>query len=118
MKKMRAAIFDGNGLLRVGETDIPKIKQDNEVIINVDACSICGTDVHILEVPPSGFDVKPGTILGHELTGKVVEVGANVREIQPGDRVVIEPNDYCGICSFCSVGLTNHCENQTSIGSN
>ena len=114
--KMKAAVFHGNGKLCVEETDIPKISREDEVLVRVDACSICGTDVHILEVPPTGFDVTPGTILGHELVGRVVAVGSGVRKIRPGDRVVVEPNDYCGICRFCLAGLTNHCENQTSLG--
>ena len=114
--KMKAAVFHGNGKLCVEETDVPVISCADEVLVRVEACSICGTDVHILEVPPAGFDVAPGTILGHELVGQVVEVGSGVKKICPGDRVVLEPNDYCGICRFCLAGLTNHCENQTSLG--
>ena len=114
--KMLAGVFKGNGKLSIEEVDIPQITSANEVIIRVDACSVCGTDVHILEVPPAGFDVKPGTILGHEIAGEVVEIGSGVRKIKIGDRVVVEPNDYCGICRYCLKGFTNHCENQTSVG--
>ncbi len=113
---MKAAVFHGNGKLVVEEVDAPKITQANELIIKVDACSICGTDVHILAIPPAGFNVPPGTILGHELTGTVVEAGAGVRHIRVGSRVVAEPNDYCGICDYCLRGFTNHCSNQRSLG--
>lgn len=115
-KKMMAGVFEGHGRLSVKEVDVPFIASPDELLIKVDACSVCGTDVHILEVPPAGFDVAPGIILGHEITGQVVGIGNSVRKIKVGDRVVVEPNDYCGICRFCLDGLTNHCENQTSIG--
>jgi 2-desacetyl-2-hydroxyethyl bacteriochlorophyllide A dehydrogenase len=115
-KKMMAAVFKGNGCLSVEEVDVPVITGADEVLIKVDACSVCGTDVHILEVPPAGFDVEPGLILGHEIAGQVVETGPGVRSIKIGDRVVVEPNDYCGVCRYCLAGLTNHCENQTSVG--
>jgi Threonine dehydrogenase and related Zn-dependent dehydrogenases len=117
-KKMKAAVFQGNGILSVETVDIPEINNDDEVLLEVEACSICGTDVHILEVPPAGFDVEPGLILGHEIVAKVVGTGAGVKNLKVGDRVVVEPNDYCGVCKYCLKGLTNHCENQVSIGVN
>lgn len=115
-EKMRAAVFHGNGVLSVEQVDIPEITSPNELLVKVDACSICGTDVHILEVPPAGFHVAPGTILGHELTGIVTAVGSAVKHVSIGDRIVAEPNDYCGICRYCLKGLTNHCSHQRSLG--
>ncbi len=115
-KKMLAGVFRGNGRLSVEEVDVPAVTEPDEVLIKIDACSVCGTDVHILEVPPAGFDVAPGTVLGHEIAGQVADVGSGVKKIKVGDRVVVEPNDYCGICRYCLDGLTNHCENQTSLG--
>jgi len=115
-EKMMAAVFKGNGVLSVEKVDVPEIKNGDEVLLEVEACSICGTDVHILEVPPAGFDVEPGTILGHEIVARVVKTGNNVRYLKEGDRVVVEPNDYCCVCSYCLRGLTNHCDNQTSLG--
>jgi 2-desacetyl-2-hydroxyethyl bacteriochlorophyllide A dehydrogenase len=117
-KKMMAAVFQGNGVLSVETVDIPEIENGDEVLLEVEACSICGTDVHILEVPPAGFDVAPGLILGHEIVAKVVDVGTGVKALKAGDRIVVEPNDYCGVCKYCLKGLTNHCENQISIGVN
>lgn len=115
-KTMRAFVFQGNGKMSLEEVAVPTVTKADEVLIQVDACSVCGTDVHILEVPPAGFDVAPGTILGHEIAGRVVAAGTGVQKIKVGDRVVVEPNDYCGICRYCLDGLTNHCENQTSVG--
>jgi 2-desacetyl-2-hydroxyethyl bacteriochlorophyllide A dehydrogenase len=116
--KMKAAVFEGIGKLTVKEVDIPEISSMDQVLIEIEACSICGTDVHIMAVPPSGFEVEPGLILGHEIVGRIAETGSGVIALKKGDRVVVEPNDYCSVCSYCLKGLTNHCENQISIGVN
>ena len=72
----------------------------DDVICEVEVCSVCGTDVHIMEVPP-GYIATPGTILGHELVGRVVSVGTDVKSLKPGQRVVVNPNNYCGVCRYC-----------------
>jgi 2-desacetyl-2-hydroxyethyl bacteriochlorophyllide A dehydrogenase len=71
--------------------------------------------LHILSVPP-GHPATPGSILGHEYVAKVAEVGSNVAHLQPGDRVVIDPNLTCGYCASCRQGRTNNCENMTTLG--
>lgn len=114
-KKMRAAVFEGNGVLTIKEVDRPTIRKPDDVIVQVEMCSICGTDVHIMSVPP-GYIAEPGTILGHELVGKVVEVGDAVRTLKPGDRIVSNPNDYCGVCEYCRKNLPNLCENIIPMG--
>jgi len=114
-KKMRAAVFEGNGVLEIKEVDSPKLTKADDVIVEVEMCSICGTDVHIMEVPP-GYIAKPGTILGHELVGKVAEVGDGVKNLKVGDRVVTNPNDYCGVCAYCQLNLPNLCENIIPMG--
>jgi len=113
--KMRAAVFEGNGALSIKEVDAPRILKRDDVICAVEMCSICGTDVHIMSVPP-GYIAKPGTILGHELVAKVVEVGDGVRNLKVGDRVVTNPNDYCGVCAYCQRNLPNLCENIIPMG--
>ena len=113
--KMRAGVFEGEGILKIKDVDVPKIKKGDEIIVQVELCSVCGTDVHIMAVPP-GYVAKPGTILGHELCGKVVEVGADVRTIKAGDRVVCNPNDYCGVCRYCKANFPNFCENIIPMG--
>lgn len=114
-KKMRAAVFEGEGKLVITEVDVPSIGKPDDVIIEVEVCSICGTDVHIMAVPP-GYIAAPNTILGHELSGRVVEIGSGVRTIKVGDRVVVNPNDYCGVCKYCMKNLPNQCENIIPMG--
>lgn len=93
----------------------PRIQKADDLIVEIELCSICGTDVHIMAVPP-GYIATPGTTLGHELVGKVVEVGEGVRGIKVGDRVVCNPNDYCGTCRYCRMNLPNQCENIEAMG--
>lgn len=112
---MRAAVFEKEGVLRVKEVDVPKILKDDDLIVKVELCSICGTDVHIMSVPPS-YAAKPNTILGHEFCGEVVAVGDHVKTIKVGDRIVGNPNDYCGVCTFCKLNLPNFCVNLLAMG--
>jgi 2-desacetyl-2-hydroxyethyl bacteriochlorophyllide A dehydrogenase len=114
-KRMRAAVFEGNGVLNIKEVDAPVVEKGTDVLVRVEMCSICGTDVHIMSVPP-GYIADPGTILGHELVGKVVAVGSEVKSLRPGDRVVTNPNDYCGVCAYCQKNLPNLCENIIPMG--
>lgn len=114
-EKMRAAVFEGNGVLKIREVDKPAIQKPDDLIVQIELCSICGTDVHIMSVPP-GYIAEPGTILGHELVGKIVEVGEGVRSLKPGDRIVSNPNDYCGVCDYCQKNLPNLCENIIPMG--
>ena len=81
--RMNAAVFEGVGKLVVKEVDSPAIKEEDDLICEVELCSVCGTDVHIMEVPP-GYTATPGTILGHELVGRIVEAGAGVRTLKVG----------------------------------
>src|SRR5207253_5630049 len=86
--------------LRAWETaPDPQIQEPTDVIVHVDSVTICGTDLHILkgDVP----EVKPGTILGHEAVGTVVEVGSAVTTVVPGDRVLVSCITSCGRCRFC-----------------
>lgn len=114
-KKMKAAVFEGVGNLKVKEVDVSVVENPDELILEVEVCSICGTDVHIMKVPP-GYEAKPGTILGHELVGKVVEKGEGVKTLEIGDRVVTNPDLYCGICRYCRKKLPNECENIIPMG--
>jgi len=114
-ENMLAAVFEGEGKLTLKEVPVPKIERNDEVLLKVDAVSICGTDVHIVEVPP-GYIATPNTILGHEFAGTVVEKGAAVTHLNVGDRVVVNPNDYCGLCTYCRKNLPNECENIAALG--
>ncbi len=109
---MKAALFAGIKNLRVEEMPIQKINED-EIIIKVSACGVCGTDYHIYngEAP-----AKAPVVIGHEYAGEVVESGINAAEYKAGDKVVIDPNIYCGYCSFCREGKINLCENLKALG--
>lgn len=113
--KMMAAVFEREGQLTVKEVDVPRLLKPDDVIIEIELCSICGTDVHIMAVPPA-YTATPNTILGHELVGRVVETGSKVKMVKVGDRVVVNPNDYCGVCSYCMKNLPNQCENIIAMG--
>ena len=115
MEKMLAAVFEDVGKLELKMVPVPQIQREDQVLVEVEAVSICGTDVHITAVPP-GYEATPGTILGHELVGKIIEKGEAVDHLQVGDRVVVNPNDYCGVCQYCRKNLPNECENIIPLG--
>ena len=112
---MQAVVFHGNGEWRVESTPAPQINGDDDVLLKVDRASICGTDIHILSVPP-GHPATSGSILGHEYVATIVDAGARVEHLSPGDRVVVDPNITCGLCQHCRLGMTNVCENMTTLG--
>ena len=114
-RKMLAAVFEGEGNLILKEVPVPEVKKSDDVLLEVEAASICGTDVHILEVPP-GHPANKGVILGHEYTGKILEVGDAVTAFKQGDRVVVDPNITCGSCIYCKMGMPNMCERMTTLG--
>jgi len=115
MTRMPAIVFQGEGRWALEERSVPAVRNPDDVLLQVEACGICGTDLHILEVPP-GHPATPGVILGHEVIGRVVEAGPAVTHLRPGDRVAVAPNLYCGVCRFCQRGLYNHCERFTTLG--
>lgn len=114
-KNMLAAVFQGNGKLELCERPVPSIGRDNDVLLQIDMASVCGTDVHILSVPP-GHPANKNTILGHEYVGTVIDAGDDVVRLGKGDRVVVDPNLTCGSCAYCRKSLPNMCENMTTLG--
>jgi len=112
---MKAAVFEGKGKVALKKVPVPKIKGDQDVLLKVEAASICGTDCQILKVPP-GHPATPGAILGHEYVGRVLETGKAVKHLKAGDRVVVDPNLTCGLCPYCRIGLPNMCQNMTTLG--
>ena len=77
---------------------------------------MCGTDVHIYEGDKGAAEVTPPTILGHEFSGVIREVGSEVKKYKAGDRVCIDPNCYCGACDPCRNGVAHFCENMMGYG--
>jgi len=97
------------------EVSVPRIRREDDVLLRVRAIGICGTDVHILSVPP-GHPAREGVILGHEYVAEIVALGSGVRHLREGDRVVVDPTPPCGICAYCQMDQANMCENTLSIG--
>ena len=112
---MKAAVLADVGTLEVQEREEPKIGADDEVVLEIEACGVCGTDLHILSTPP-GHPANVGVVLGHEFVGIAAEVGSGVRGVAVGDRVAVAPNLWCGECDWCRRGLRNQCENGTTYG--
>ncbi|CAN5657502.1 zinc-dependent alcohol dehydrogenase family protein [soil metagenome] len=123
---MQAAVFAGEGRLSLEERPRPQPEAADEVLIAVEACGICGTDLQILATPP-GHPATPGTILGHELVGRVVEVGsgaghgtggptAGAPVVPVGTRVVVDADPKCGSCDPCRSGRPADCLNVQALG--
>lgn len=112
---MKAVVFHGVGDVRVEDVDEPKIQEPTDAIVRITASAICGTDLHMIRGTMPGM--KPGTILGHEGVGVVEEVGRQVRNLTPGDRVVIPSTIGCGDCAYCRVGYFAQCDNANPNGS-
>jgi len=103
------------GLSRI-VAPIPKVGP-KDVRIRVTAFAICGTDLHIVEWDDwAASRIKPPLIPGHEFTGVVESVGAEVTLVRPGDRVTAETHIYCGLCYACRRGLPHLCENVQILG--
>lgn len=112
---MKGAVFYGKHDLRVEECALPETGPE-DVLIQIKACGVCGTDVHIFEGDKGAAQVTPPTILGHEFSGVVVETGSLVRDWKKGDRVCVDPNCYCGSCDPCRNGEVHFCEHMVGYG--
>ncbi|MCP4399911.1 MAG: alcohol dehydrogenase catalytic domain-containing protein, partial [bacterium] len=115
MKSMHVPVFKGAGRLEYEDRPIPYPEHSDDVLVKIEACGICGTDLNVLAVP-AAHKATPGITIGHEGVGTVERVGADVTDLQPGDRVVIAPRLTCGKCRYCRKGLDNQCCNYVSIG--
>jgi threonine dehydrogenase-like Zn-dependent dehydrogenase len=105
---MKALTFHGRRDVRVDNVPDPTIKEPTDAVVRVTSTAICGSDLHLYEIL-SPF-LEEGDILGHEPMGIVEEVGSEVEQIKPGDRVVIPFNISCGHCFMCDQGLYAQCE--------
>lgn len=115
MKTMIVPVFRGEGKLEYEERPIPQLRHPSDVLVRIEACGICGTDLNVLATPPL-HTATPNTIIGHEGVGVVEAVGPGTGDLQPGDRVVIAPRLTCGECPYCRRGLDNQCSNYRTIG--
>lgn len=109
-----------NPTISLSEIVVPEVKKDN-VIINVKAVGVCGSDIHMYEKDKDGYMLYPGltalpVVPGHELAGEVVDVGENVTGLRPGDMVVVEEMWWCGYCDACRTYYFNQCYNLEEVG--
>jgi threonine dehydrogenase-like Zn-dependent dehydrogenase len=106
---MKAVCWWGKGEVRVRDVPEPKILNPRDAIVRVTLTAICGSDLHLYDgyVPT----MMRGDVLGHEFMGEVVEVGAEVKNLQVGDRVIVPFPIACGRCWFCQNGLFAACDN-------
>ena len=111
---MRAAVYEGEGRLVVKDLPEP-VPADDEVLIDVEACGICGSDVQIINVPP-GHPSTPPVVVGHEFVGRIRAVGSAVRDVAVGSRVVVDPDPKCGACEACRAGRPANCTNIVALG--
>ena len=103
----------GQGNMELREAKIP-IPKSNEVLLEIKACGICGTDIHIMH---DEFPYWPPVIMGHEFSGQIIEVGSEVTSFSVGDRVVGEPHTKaCGRCELCRMGYIQICAQKRSPG--
>ncbi|HEX6676343.1 MAG TPA: zinc-dependent alcohol dehydrogenase family protein [Actinomycetes bacterium] len=110
---MNAAVVERPGKVSIQQVDDP-VPGPRDLLVRVDACGICGTDLHILdgELPSTRYPIIPG----HEFCGEVVAVGPQVERPRVGDLVAVDPNLPDGECRFCRAGRENLCENYEAIG--
>lgn len=112
---MHVPVFQGEGRIEYLDRLVPQIQKADDVLVHIEACGICGTDLNILAVPPA-HKAPPGIIIGHEGVGIVEQVGPGVGGLQPGDRVVIANRLTCDKCAYCRRGLDNQCTDYQTIG--
>lgn len=112
---MIAATFTQGGTLDVREVAVPEI-QDDELLVRIEATSICGTDVKM--VRRGHRKLRPGQtiILGHEFVGTIERAGSRVKNFAVGARVGVAPNIGCGCCEMCGRGLMNMCPRYSAFG--
>jgi (R,R)-butanediol dehydrogenase / meso-butanediol dehydrogenase / diacetyl reductase len=121
---VRAARFHGKGDIRVEDVATPKVREADDVLVEVAYCGICGTDLHEYLVGPIVTPTTPHPLtgvtipqtLGHEFSATVVERGGDVRDVEVGDRVAIMPAIVCGRCYYCRRGHGHLCERFACTG--
>jgi threonine dehydrogenase-like Zn-dependent dehydrogenase len=111
---MRAVAFHAPLRLACENVPEPRLAGPLDVLLRVDLCAICGSDLHVFRGVEAGLD--PGTVMGHEFLGTVIEAGAGVRRWRPGARVVSPFSTSCGECFACRRGLTSRCRESQLFG--
>lgn len=110
---MKALVLKEYGKFEIEELPVPEYG-DEDVLVRVKACSICGSDVHGMD-GSTGRRIPP-VVMGHEAAGVIEKAGRNVKGFKPGDRVTFDSTIYCGKCYFCKRGEVNLCDNRMVLG--
>ncbi|MEU1055672.1 zinc-dependent alcohol dehydrogenase [Streptomyces sp. NPDC005876] len=111
---MKAVTWQGKRDVRVEDVPDPRVQEPTDAVIRVTSSGLCGSDLHLYEVLTPFM--TPGDILGHEPMGIVEEVGPEVPNLKPGDRVVVPFQIACGHCYMCGTGLPTQCETTQVTG--
>lgn len=111
---MKAAVYFGDKNVQITSFKTPPLMQGC-VKIEVHYCGLCGTDLHKYQGRKGVRPVIPPVVLGHEVSGVIVELGEGVEELAIGDRVVVDPNYSCGYCYYCKCGKSHMCENSKGV---
>ena len=111
---MKALTLDGKQTVRYASVPDPAIQAPGDVIVQTRLTSICGSDLHVYHGREKGLD--PGSVMGHEFVGDVVETGGSVKLLKCGDRVASPFTTNCGSCFYCNEGLTSRCSQGQLFG--
>ena len=112
---MRAVVLEGpNKFHAVSDYPKPQIKA-GEMLLKMERAAICGTDIRILEGKKTK-DVRYPSVIGHEMSGTIVEIGDSVEGYKIGDKVAVANVIPCGCCPMCRRGMENVCMNRQAIG--
>jgi len=113
MKALQKVAY-GEGLIEIREVPVPELQDEDDVLIEIKAAGICGTDIHILH---DKFTYYPPVTLGHEFSGEIIKLGKKVNNFKIGDRVVAEPHsEACMVCDLCRQGYWQICPEKRSPG--
>jgi 2-desacetyl-2-hydroxyethyl bacteriochlorophyllide A dehydrogenase len=110
---MRAVTFQAPNEVRVDERPEPELAAGDDAVVRIDATGICGSDLHIYH---GRVQIEPGFTMGHEYVGTVLETGAQVDRVKPGDRVLGCFHTACGTCFFCLRGVYHKCDRMRVFG--
>ncbi|KAK5993918.1 Medium chain reductase/dehydrogenase ucsI [Cladobotryum mycophilum] len=113
-KTMKAVVFDGPRKVSLQDRPVPRLQEDTDIIVKVQAAALCGSELHVYRGhQPSAT----GFIMGHEFTGTVVEAGSAVQSVSVGDKIVAPFTISCGKCFYCLNGGTARCAHSRLFGS-
>ncbi|BCS29173.1 alcohol dehydrogenase family protein [Aspergillus puulaauensis] len=112
-KTMRAVVFNGLHKVAVEDRPVPQVQHPEDIVIKATYTALCGSDLHVYRgTEPAGT----GFIMGHEVTGEVVEVGDAVKTVQKGDSIVSAFTTSCGTCFYCKAGFSSRCDKNALLG--